>query len=629
MMYRFVPLVLAISVLVPAVGGCAADAPQPKASPPAAQEPLAMIVVEAVYPGANASVVGDTVAAPIEQQVAGIAKSLHLVSRSTGDGRCTLQVLFPANVDLDRAQREVQRRVGLALAVLPDIVKRHGVSVRKKAASLPLIVCLSSPGGRFDTVYLGNYARVQLRDELARVPGVGEIISVGPRAYGLRIWLDPGKLAALGLKSADVVKALRGQNIPVEADTAKDSSIAVNTLGRLVGPEQVGDIPLKTDRTRQDVHLKEVARLELESRDAPGYARLDGTPVVALCLYPSEKVRPGAWSADVRKRLGQLCSRLPEGLRLDIAFDFTANEEARNLSTVPQYLVLDVDLPDGASVERTLAVVQTCQKALAKMAGVQQTLALCGPPFAFLSNQASILVRLAPVDKRDTSREQARAAIRARLTKEVADAEIRLRDLTGPSWQPLGSYPVDFGLCGPEAASVRPFARKLAERLAKSGKLTDTWTGRQTFPRARLVLDINRAQLKGRGVAAADVMNTLQTYLGGAALNDFNRFGRTWQVVLSAERKQADDLKQLKVRNNKGEMVALSAVMTIRGVEGPEVVEHLDGMAMVSITANPAAGVSLAEARALCERLAEQVRRELSLSAEYRLTWLGQARASP
>src|SRR5579863_6128043 len=199
------------------------------------------VEVSAVYPGANAQVVADTVAAPIEQQVNGVEGMLYMASQCTNDGTYTLTVTFQNGVDLNMAQVLVQNRVALAQPILPDLVKRRGVTVKKKSPSILMIVNLFSPNNSRDNLYLSNYATIQLRDELARLNGVGDITYLGQRDYSMRVWLDPGKMAFRNLTSSDVVRAIEAQNAQVAAGQIGQPPVpegqvfqyTMSTLGRL------------------------------------------------------------------------------------------------------------------------------------------------------------------------------------------------------------------------------------------------------------------------------------------------------------------------------------------------------------------------------------------------------------
>src|ERR1700704_102782 len=198
--------------------------------------------VTAVYPGANAQVVADTVAAPIEQQVNGVEGMLYMSSQSTNDGVYTLTVTFTPGADLNLAQVLVQNRVALSQPILPDLVKRRGVTVKKKSPNVLMIVNLYSPDGSRDSLYLSNYATIQLKDELSRLEGVGDITYIGQRDYSMRLWLDPERMSYRGLTTSDVIRAIEQQNIQVAAGQIGQPPIAsgqafqftMSTLGRLV-----------------------------------------------------------------------------------------------------------------------------------------------------------------------------------------------------------------------------------------------------------------------------------------------------------------------------------------------------------------------------------------------------------
>src|SRR5258707_11440789 len=209
------PIFASVLSIVIVLGGGIALFTLPVAQYPEIAPPT--VEVSAIYPGANAQVVADTVAAPIEQQVNGVEGMLYMSSQCTNDGTYTLTVTFQNGVDLNMAQVLVQNRVSLAQPILPDLVKRRCVTVKKKSPSVLMIVNLFSPDDSRDNLYLSNYATIQLRDELARLNGVGDITYLGQRDYSMRLWLDPEKLAMRSLTTSDVVQAITQQNTQVAA----------------------------------------------------------------------------------------------------------------------------------------------------------------------------------------------------------------------------------------------------------------------------------------------------------------------------------------------------------------------------------------------------------------------------
>src|SRR5438309_3681394 len=321
----FASVLSIIVTLAGAISGCGLPIAQyPEITPPTVE-------VFAIYPGANADVVADTVAAPIEQQVNGVENMLYMSSQCTNDGTYTLTVTFQNGIDLNMAQVLVQNRVSLATPILPDLVKRRGVTVKKKSPSVLMIVNLFSPDRTRDNLYLSNYATIQLRDELARLNGVGDITYLGQRDYSMRLWLDPEKMAMRNLTASDVVQAIEQQNTQVAAGQLGQPPVAtgqvfqftMSTMGRLTDVEQFADMILKTDARGRLVRLADVANIELGAQAYDQVCTLNGQPSVALSVYQL----PGSNALDtanrVREKMEELKARFPDGIDYAIVYDTT------------------------------------------------------------------------------------------------------------------------------------------------------------------------------------------------------------------------------------------------------------------------------------------------------------------
>lgn len=317
-----------LSIVITLAGGIAVFTlpitQYPEITPPTVE-------VSAIYPGANAQVVADTVASPIEQQVNGVEGMLYMTSQCANDGSYTLTVTFAPGSNLNIAQVLVQNRVDLAEPVLPDLVNRRGILVKKKSPSVLMIVNLYSPDNSRDNLYLSNYATIQLRDELSRLPGVGDITYLGRRDYSMRVWLDPDKLASLGLSSSDVVHAIEQQNVQVAAGQIGQPpapsdqvfQFTMTTVGRLADDQQFGEIIVKTDADGRIIRLRDVARAELGALAYDQVCTLDGKPSVALSIYQLPGSNALEVAESVRKKMEQLKTRFKPGVDYSIVYDTT------------------------------------------------------------------------------------------------------------------------------------------------------------------------------------------------------------------------------------------------------------------------------------------------------------------
>jgi len=863
------PIFAAVLSIVLVIAGLVAALTLPIAQYPDIVPPT--VQVACTYPGASAKVVADTVAAPIEQQVNGVEDMLYMSSQCTNDGAYTLIVTFRLGTDLDMAQVLVQNRVSMALPVLPDTVKQTGVITKKQSPNIMLVVNLFSPDGRHDQLYLSNFATIQVKDELARIEGVGDVGFLGQRDYSMRVWLDPEKMASRGLTSGDLVAALQEQNVQVAAGQigqppvppGLDFQYTMNTLGRLVDPEQFADIIVKTGSQGQVTRLRDVGRVELGAKSQDQSCLLDGKPSVGLAVFQMPGTNAVATAKLVRAKMEEIKKRpsfqgldyaivydttpfilesiqevfrtlieaivlvglvvlvflqnwrtalipliavpvslvgtfavmaclgfslntislcglvlaigivvddaivvvenverwierglspreaayrsmeevtvaviaiafglsavfiptafisgisgqfyrqfaltiaastlisafnsltlspalaaillKPHGAKKDAVtalldflfgwffrafnrtFDASASVYGRMVKLcirgaavallvyagllgltafgflrvptgfVPQqdkgYLLVNAQLPDSASLERTEKVVRRMVEIAEKNPEVAHTVCVAGQSFLLSangSNFASMFVILKPFEERH-GREHGADAVAARLRKQlflgIQDAQIGV----------FGAPPVDgIGNAGGFKFIVEDLAgtntldelQKQADHLVDRGNEQPGLVGLFTLFRSatpQLYLDIDRTKCKTMGVALSDVFNALQVFLGGYYVNDFNQFGRTWQVNLQAEsrfRLRREDVEQLKVRNADGAMVPLGTLAAVRDDAGPVLVNRYNTRTSAAINGQWSPEISSGQAVSLMQNLAE---RELPDSMIYEWTEL-------
>ncbi len=312
----------------------------PEVAPPVVQ-------VSAIYPGANAKTVAETVATPIEQEVNGVERMLYMSSKCTNDGQMYLDVTFEVGTNLDMAQVLVQNRVSIAEAKLPEEVKRQGVTTKKKSPAILLCVNLISPDASYNQLYLSNFALMTVKDDLARIKGVGDVAFLGPRDYSMRVWLDPHKLASRGIMVDEVVSAIREQNIqvaagrigqsPVPEGTNLPFQLTVNTQGRIESAERFGKIIVKTGDRGQNVYLKDIVRdttygpngqaleegVELGAKNYDVNSYLDGNPAVTLAVFQLPGSNALKTADAVKAKMRELKEKFPAGVDYGIYYDTT------------------------------------------------------------------------------------------------------------------------------------------------------------------------------------------------------------------------------------------------------------------------------------------------------------------
>ncbi|WP_101675301.1 efflux RND transporter permease subunit [Alloalcanivorax mobilis] len=296
----------------------------PEVVPPSVQ-------VRAVFPGANPKVIAETVASPLEEAINGVENMMYMKSVAGSDGVLLTTVTFRPGTDPDAAQVQVQNRVSQAEARLPEEVRRQGVTTRKQSPTLTLVVHLVSPDGRYDSLYLRNYGVLRVKDELARLSGVGDVQIFGSGDYAMRVWLDPNKLASRGLTAGDVVRAIREQNVQVSAGQlggepmpdGSDFLMSINAKGRLETTAEFGDIVIKSGADGEIVRLDSVARLEMGAGDYTLRSQLDGKDAVGMGIFQSPGANAIELSDAVRGKMAELSTSFPEGMTYKIAYDPT------------------------------------------------------------------------------------------------------------------------------------------------------------------------------------------------------------------------------------------------------------------------------------------------------------------
>lgn len=288
------------------------------------------VVVRASYPGANPQVIAETVAAPLEQAITGVEKVLYMSSQANSDGRLTLTITFAQGTNLDIAQVQVQNRVTRTMPTLPAEVQRLGVTVDKASPDLTLAVHLTSPDKRYDMLYLSSYATVNIRDELARLDGVGDVRVLGLGDYSLRVWLDPNKTASRNLTPSDVVAAIQEQNRQVAAGSlgappspGSTFQLSINTQGRLVTEEEFENIIIRAGANGEITRLKDIGRVELGSNQYALRSLLNNEEAVSLAVFQLPGANALDVSSAVRKRMAELKKSFPEGMDFTIVYDPT------------------------------------------------------------------------------------------------------------------------------------------------------------------------------------------------------------------------------------------------------------------------------------------------------------------
>src|SRR5437016_1470907 len=727
------------------------------------------VVVRATYPGANPKTIAETVASPLEQAINGVEHSLYMFSQATGDGVMTLTVTFKLGTDIDQAQVQVQNRVSQALPKLPEEVRRLGVTTVKQSPDLTMVVHLFSPGGRYDEVYLRNYATLQVKDVLARIPGAGDVEVFGSGDYAMRVWLQPDKIAARNLTASDVVDAIREQNVQVAAgaigqqpvSSPVDFELQVNAKGRLISTEEFGQTIVKTGPNGAKTVLKDIARLELGAAGYSLRSLLNNKTAVALPIFQSPGANALQLSKDVRQAMADLKKNFPDGVdyavvydptvfvrhsieavvetlfeaillvvivviiflqtwrasiiplaavpvslvgtfAVMLAFGFSINNlslfglvlaigivvddaivvvenvernialglspadatrramsevtgpiiatalvlcavfiptafisgltgqfykqfaitiaistiiSAFNSLTLSPALGAFAQLPDGASLDRSEAVIRRMSDIGLKQPGVQDAVAFPGlsiSGFSVAPNAGIVFFCLKPFEERKAANLSG-PAIAAALNREfgsIQDAFILA--VPPPPVMGLGTiggfklFVEDRADLGYDALyqNVQTIVGKSYQTPGLAGNFSTF-----TVNVPQLDADIDRVKAKQQGVPLQNLFETMQIYLGSLYVNDFNRFGRTYQVIAQADaqfRDRPEDITRLKTRNAKGQMVPLATLVKVTETHGPDRAMRYNGYPAAEINGGPAPGFSSGLAEALITKLADE-----------------------
>ena len=817
------------------------------------------VLVSTSFTGASAAVVESTVAQPLEAAIVGADKMIYMKSNSANDGSYSMTVSFELGTNPDIDVVNVNNRVQQAIAKLPPDVQRSGVTVRKRSTAVLAFLQFYAEGGKYDPLFISNYVTINVLDRLARTPGVGDAQLFGRLDYSMRIWFDMTRLTGLNLAPADIIAAIQGQNVQaavgrIGARPTADATqfqLSVQTQGRLVTPEQFGNIVIRAGNDGAVLRVRDVARVEMGAANMDTESRLNGNPAVSIGLYLAPGANAVDTSARVQAALEEMSKRYPEGLSARIFYDSSTFvsltlEEVKNtlliafglvvlvvfvflgnwratiipMVAIPVSLVgtvaillaagyslntisllamvlgigivvddaivvvenvervmaeepdlspkdatkkamaqitgpviaislvllsvfvpvgfipgvsgtlfrqfavtisvsmlisainaltlspalcgvflrhdgpprgllglmlrgidgmrdgyawlvrrllrvaflsvlviggsaygifelskltptgflpeedqgaffVAVQLPDGAAVNRTRAVVEQVEALIRPMPQVQGVLAIVG--FSLLDggnqpNAAFVVVKLKPFEDRKEASDRAQAVIGkvfggAQRIRSANVFAFNLPPIIGLSTSGGFEYQLE-NLEGREPAEMASAVQGLVGAANQDKRLTRVFST-FTANNPSIWLDIDRDKAQALGLAIPDVFNALQTTLGGFYINDFNLFGRTWQVNIQADapdRADASAIDRIHVRNKQGEMVPLRAIATPRIVVGPQVISRFNNYRAVTVNGGPAPFISSGDALKAMDEISAR-----TLPPGYSYEWSGTA----
>ncbi|STS56627.1 RND multidrug efflux transporter, Acriflavin resistance protein [Klebsiella pneumoniae] len=569
-----------------------------------------VVNVSASWPGASASDVAEAIAAPLETQLNGVDHMLYMESTSSDEGTYRLSITFAAGTDADLAAIDVQNRVAQALAQLPAEVQQNGVQVRKRASNLLMGVSLYSLLGTLSPLFVSNYASTQVREALARLPGVGEVQMFGARDYSMRIWLRPDRMNALNITTDDVAQALRQIAGPVIATTLVLLAVFVPVA---LLPGIVGELYRQFAVTLSTaVALSSLVALTL-------------TPALCALLLRPRPARPAAvWRAfnrlldGTRYGYGRLVGRMNRRPWLAlaatvaagalVAFSFTSMPKGFLPQEDQGYLFASVQLPEAASLERTEAVMTQARKLLMANPAVEDVIQVSG--FNILNGTSASNGGFISVMLKDWHQRPPLDAVMADIQRQLLSLpEATIMTFAPPTLPGLGNAS-GFDLrilaqAGQSSAELEQVTREilqLANQHPQLSRVFTTWSS--NVPQLTLTVDRDRAALLD--VPVAQIFSSLQTAFGGTRAGDFSRNNRVYHVVMQNEmqwRERAEQISELYVRSRDGERVRLSNLVTITPTVGAPFIQQYNQFPSVSVSGSAAEGVSSRTAMAAMEQI--------------------------
>lgn len=555
-----------------------------------------MLRISARYHGANAQIIEDTIALPIEAQLAGMEGVESVESICGDDGTLRIMLYLRPGSDLAIVRVVALNRLALAEPMLPEVVKRRGISVTNGSPVPALWLFVTSPGGHWNQASLRHIAQTELVAQLRTVPGFAGATVGWNDGPDLHLAIDPEKLKAHDLTENDI------EQVGLEQ--------ADELLARGLGIEQVMEKVIGADKQGRMVRLKDVAELAAARAVTADWASWHGQSAVTIGVHGQN---PGALLASVRDHLPELQQQLKDGMSVGLVpGPFVPGEDG---------LLIEGRLPSGASVQRIINTVDQIARQIdhlpdarvESLAPAALTLP-CERPAAF-----RLYIAPRPAGERSATAADIRAQAR-RILAEMPDMVgrvLRPDSLTRP---PRLRRPVVLSITGPGLEETTKLADAIHQRLIASEAVTDVWAD---YPRqvTSTLLSVDREKASQLGVRVKEVMDALQIFGAAAKWPDDPRAPRVQMVRL--KRTNAEAIAQLKVRNDKGEMVPLRALANVHDVTGPEFIRRIDGVRCFLITANPAPGRGIEEARRICREIGEHVLRDHKLPAGFRIECTG------